>query len=98
MAVPRWDSPASAASNRSAQGKASAHQLLTFRLVTVDQLGTAGTIVALELRGHDIVGNVEEGDWIEVSGRIESGGRVKSLMNLTTGATVRSKNSIFTAP
>jgi hypothetical protein len=80
------------------RGRPAAHQLLTFRLVTVDQTGRVGNQVALELRGHDIIGNVEEGDWIEVSGRIKEGGRVKSLTNLTTGSTVRSKSSIFTAP
>ena len=56
--------------------------ILRFRL---EPQGQPGRAVAVEMRGVRIAGSIEEGDQVEVP----AGGRVSSLVNLTTGETVR---------
>ncbi len=42
------------------------------------------------MKGFSIKGAVQKGDWLEVE-KIKDGGRVKSLVNLTTDVRVKTK-------
>jgi hypothetical protein len=71
------------------QGRAAAHQLLTFRVDAIDENRNNIGTVGIELRDFDIRGNVEDGDWVEITEQLEEGGRIKSFMNLSTGTEVK---------
>jgi len=77
------------------RGNPGAWQLLTFRVDVVDARGNLLPPHAVELRGNEVLGNVEEGDWVEIDERPDRHGRVKSFVNLTTGARVRRKRNII---
>lgn len=70
------------------RGRAAARQLLTFRVDAIDENGNDIGKVGIELQDFDIRGNVEDGDWVEITEQPEEGGRIKSFMNLSTGTEV----------
>jgi hypothetical protein len=77
------------------RGNPGAQQMLAFRVEVVDASGMQAGVLGVELRGHDIRGNVEDGDWVEITERLSRDGRIKSFMNLTTGQEVRRKIKII---
>ncbi|WP_239311015.1 M48 family metallopeptidase [Frankia sp. Cj3] len=80
------------------RGKAAGSQSLTFRVRVHDRSGNVGPVRAIELRGNEIRGAVENGDWVELIDPPRGGaGRVKRVFNLTTNEEVRSKMFILTA-
>lgn len=78
-------------------GRPAAHQLLTFRVDAIDKNGSNTGPVGIELRGNEIVGTLDEGDWVEITERVQDGGRIKSFMNLTTETRVKVKRVLFMA-
>jgi hypothetical protein len=53
--------------------------------------------LAIQLRGTKIVGVIGAGHWLEIApGEMERGGRVKRVMNRSTGQEVYTKVNIFT--
>jgi tetratricopeptide (TPR) repeat protein len=80
------------------RGKPAAQQSLTLRVELRDRNGNPAGILGLELRGHEIRGTVENGDWVEILQPPPAGGsQIKSLRNLTTGEAVTAKNRWFMA-
>jgi tetratricopeptide (TPR) repeat protein len=79
------------------RGKPAANQLLSFRLEVVAKDGSRGPMISIQMQNFEILGNVEEGDWIELNEPFKDGNRVKSFINLTTGERVISKRKIFMA-
>jgi tetratricopeptide (TPR) repeat protein len=78
------------------RGRPAAHQSLMFRLDCFAMNGKFIQTVGLEIRGFEIAGNLEDGDWIEVITPIKDG-RVEVVRNLTTDERVANKKKIFTA-
>jgi hypothetical protein len=81
------------------RGRPAAAQIWTFRLEQRDSGGAESAgIVAVELRGHEITGALENGDWVEISERPKPGQgcRPKELRNLTADDLVRSRWRWFT--
>jgi hypothetical protein len=77
------------------RGNPGAWQLLTFR---VDVIGPDGKLLppqAVELRGNEVLGGVEDGNWVELDESADRHGRMKSFLNLTTGARVRRKRNFI---
>lgn len=79
------------------RGKPAANQLLSFRLEVVSKDGSRRPMISVQMQNFEILGNVEEGDWIELNEPFQDGNRVKSFNNLTTGERVISKRKIFMA-
>ena len=77
------------------RGTPGSRQLLTFRVDVVDLRGGLLPPQAVELRGSEVLGGVEDGDWVELDEQADRHGRVKSFRNLTTGARVRRKIHII---
>ena len=44
-------------------------QVWTFRIQTYDDRGNPGNAFGVTMRGWDIVGTLENGDWVEISDR-----------------------------
>ena len=81
-------------------GRPAAAQSWTFRLeLRGADYGAPPTLVGVEMRGHEVSGTLENGDWVEISEHPKPG-RVylpKVLRNLSDGGVVRSKFRIFLA-
>lgn len=76
------------------RGKPASLQIWTFRLELCDSDGNAtGDVLGVEMRGHEITGSLDNGDWVEISERPTPGEglRPKTLRNLTTSDVVKSK-------
>jgi hypothetical protein len=72
-------------------------QVLTFRVDRRDSAGNLQQSVSVRLRGQRIVGNVKEGDRVEVKGRPGRDGvvRVTSFRNLTTQSIVTGRGLLM---
>lgn len=57
--------------------------------VRTDRGGSGARLVAAEMRGKNIRGVVDPGDWVEFPAAWRPGARLKSLHNLTTGGEVK---------
>lgn len=81
------------------RGKPAALQVLTFRLETYDENDNPGPLLGVEMRGTEIVGTLENGDWVLITERVKPGEgcRPKEVQNLTTSERVRSKRHFFMA-
>jgi hypothetical protein len=81
------------------RGKPAALQVWTFRLETYDEADNPGPLLGVEMRGTEIVGTLENGDWVLITERVKPGEgcRPKEVQNLTTNERVRSKMHIFMA-
>jgi hypothetical protein len=81
------------------RGKPAALQIWTFRVQTFDEAGNPGRVVGVDMRGHEIRGTLDNGDWVEIAERPKAGEgcRPKQLRNITTDDVVRSRMRIFNA-
>jgi hypothetical protein len=75
------------------RGKPAALQIWAFRVETYDEHGNPGELMGVEMRGHEIRGTLDNGDWVEISERPRSGGgyRPKTVRNLTTNDVVKAR-------
>jgi hypothetical protein len=81
------------------RGKPAALQVWTFRLETYDQGDNPGPLLGVEMRGTEIKGTLENGDWVLITETVKPGEgcRPKEIRNLTTNERVRSKMAFFMA-
>lgn len=81
------------------RGKPAAAQLWGFRVELQDASpgGGPARMLGVEMRGHEITGNLENGDWVEISERPKAGKpfRPKKLRNLSTNDQVRVVWNVF---
>jgi tetratricopeptide (TPR) repeat protein len=75
------------------RGSPAALQILTFRVQTYDGAGSPGEVVGVTMRGTEITGTLEEGDWVEIEDRPRSGegAQPKEVRNLTVNDVVKAK-------
>lgn len=80
------------------RGTPAALQIWTFRVETYDGEGTPGGLVGVEIRGHEIAGTLDSGDWVEIDDEPEAGEglRPKEVRNLTTSDVVKARYFRFT--
>jgi tetratricopeptide (TPR) repeat protein len=74
-------------------GRPAAQQLWNFRLEIPGAPGGSTTRVGVQMRGHEINGTLDNGDWVEISEQPKPG-RVyqpKVLRNLSVGGVVKSR-------
>jgi tetratricopeptide (TPR) repeat protein len=81
------------------RGKVAAVQIWTFRVQTYDQDGSPQGLIGVELRGHDISGTLENGDWVEIGRDSCNGGgcHPKEIRNLSTNEAVKARMRWFMA-
>jgi hypothetical protein len=77
------------------RGSPAALQILTFRVQTYDGGGSPGEVVGVTMRGTEITGTLEEGDWVEIEDRPPSGegAQPKEVRNLSVNDVVRAKKA-----
>jgi hypothetical protein len=81
------------------RGKPAALQIWTFRVETYDEQGNVGELMGVEMRGHEITGTLDNGDWVEIKERPKRGGgcRPKKVRNLTTNDLIEARYRWFMA-
>jgi tetratricopeptide (TPR) repeat protein len=79
------------------RGKPAALQVWSFRLQGYDADGRPLPLIGVEMRGMEITGTLDNGDWVEIpeSARPGEGLRPKKLYNLTSNDMVNARNFLF---